>query len=232
MIVVGHRGCAAIEPENTLRAFRRAIELGCDMVECDVRLTRDGHLAIIHDERVDRTTNGSGPVADFTLAELHALDAGKGERIPTLPEVLEVVRGHVEILVELKGEGTPDPAVEVVRSLGMTREVVLTCFDLARIRRVKEIDASLRTGAIFGEPPPDAAAQATAAGAEGMGVNHRHQSRALIDAAHAQGLRIRAWNPDTEPEMRAMIDLGVDGIGSNRPDLLLGLLGRLPGPGR
>lgn len=226
MIVVGHRGCAGIEPENTLRAFRRAIELGCDMVECDVQLTRDGHLAIIHDERVDRTTNGSGPVADFILAELRALDAGQGEQIPTLPEVLEVIRGRVEILVELKGEGTPDAAVEVVRRLGMEKEVVFTSFELDRIRRVKAIDASLRTGAIFGEPPADASRQAADCGAEGLGVNHRRQSRALVDAAHALGLSIRAWNPDTEPELQAMIDLGVDGIGSNRPDLLLGLLGR------
>lgn len=226
LIVVGHRGCAGIEPENTLRAFRRAIELGCDMVECDVRLTRDGQLAVMHDERVDRTTNGTGPVAEFTLAELQALDAGKGEQVPTLETVLETVRGHVDILVELKGEGTPGPAVAMVRRLGMERAVVFTCFELARIRRVRELGADLRTGAIFGQGGPEVVAQAAEAGAEALGVNYRHQSRELVEAAHAAGLRIRAWNPDTEPEMQAMIALGVDGIGSNRPDLLLRLLGR------
>src|SRR5438552_7713720 len=103
IIAVGHRGAAGLEPENTLRSFRRAIELECDMAECDVHRTRDDQLAIIHDETVDRTTNGSGPTSSFTLAELQRLDAGDGERIPTLDEVLETVKGHLKLLVELKG---------------------------------------------------------------------------------------------------------------------------------
>ncbi|MBI3911454.1 MAG: glycerophosphodiester phosphodiesterase [Armatimonadetes bacterium] len=227
MIVVGHRGCALLEPENTLRGFRRALALGCDYVETDVRLTRDGHLILMHDEMVDRTTNGSGRMADLSFAEIRALDAGQGERIPTLAELLEVIRGRAQLLCELKGERTADEAVRIVREAGMERDVVFTCFHLPRIRRVKEIDPRLRTGAIFGAPPPDFAQQAKAAGAEGCGVNYRHQRPEVIAAAHHEALLIRAWNPDTEPEIQAMIDLGVDGIGSNRPDLVLRLLGRL-----
>src|SRR5215212_9974873 len=101
MIVVGHRGAAALEPENTLRGFRRGIELGCDYLECDVHLTRDGRLAVIHDDMVDRTTNGHGPVAGFSLEELRRLEAGQSECIPTLVEVLDTTRGHVRLLVEL-----------------------------------------------------------------------------------------------------------------------------------
>src|SRR5215212_6994015 len=100
MIVVGHRGAAALEPENTLRAFRRGIELGCDYLECDVHLTRDGRLAVIHDETVDRTTDGHGPVAGLTLDALRQLDAGLGERVPTLEEVLAEVRGRAGVLIE------------------------------------------------------------------------------------------------------------------------------------
>src|ERR671930_261980 len=106
MIVVGHRGCALLEPENTLRAFRRALELGCDYVETDVRFTRDGELILMHDETVDRTTSGS--VADLTFAELRALDAGQGEQVPTLAELLPLLRGRAQILCELKGEDTAD----------------------------------------------------------------------------------------------------------------------------
>src|SRR4026207_2194343 len=98
IIAVGHRGAAAIGPDTTLRSFRCAIELGCDMAECDVHLTRDQQLAVIHDETVDRTTNGSGPVGGFTMAELKRLDAGKSEQIPTLDEVLECVKGHLRLL--------------------------------------------------------------------------------------------------------------------------------------
>src|SRR5437660_7666970 len=114
ILSVGHRGAAALEPENTIRSFRRAIELGCDFAECDVHLTRDGQLAVMHDAAVDRTTNGSGPISDFTMAELKQLDAGQGERVPTLDEVLETVRGRIKLLIELKGPGTEALTVQTV----------------------------------------------------------------------------------------------------------------------
>jgi glycerophosphoryl diester phosphodiesterase len=226
MIVVGHRGAAAVEPENSLRGFRYAIDLGVDFVECDVHLTRDGQLAVIHDETVDRTTDGSGRVGEFSMEELRRLDAGKGERIPTLEEVLGVTRGRVKVLVELKGAGVEEKAVETVRGAGMTGEVIFTSFHLERIERVREIDPGLTAGAIFSQPPADFCERARAAGATTMGVQHRNLTGDLVREAQGQGYVIRAWNPDTEPEMEAMVDLGVDGIGSNRPDLLLGVLRR------
>jgi len=227
MIVVGHRGCALLEPENTLRGFRRTLALGCDYVETDVRLTRDGELILMHDETVDRTTDGSGRVADLTFAEIRRLDAGQGETVPTLAELLALLAGRVTLLCELKGEGTADAAVAVVKAAGMERHVIFTCFDLARIRRVKEIDASLRTGAIFSNPPPDFAQQARDAGAESCGIHFRHLTPEHLAAARAAGLTVRAWNPDTEEDIRRTLALGPDGIGSNRPDLVLRLLGRL-----
>lgn len=227
MIVIGHRGCAALEPENTLRAFRRAIALGCDYVETDVRLTRDGHLVLMHDETVNRTTNGQGKVADLTFEQIRSLDAGKGERVPTLVELLEAIAGKVQLLCELKDDPGVEVAVRTVQAAGLQKQAVFTCFDLSRIRRVRASNAELRTGAIFSNPPPDFAQQAKVAGAEGAGVNYRHQSAEIIAAARREGLIIRAWNPDTEPEIQAMIRLGVDGITSNRPDLVLKLLGRL-----
>jgi glycerophosphoryl diester phosphodiesterase len=226
MIAVGHRGAAALEPENTLRGFRRALELGVDFVECDVHRTRDGRLAVIHDETVDRTTNGHGPVSSFTLEELQRLDAGQGECIPTLSDVLETIRGRARILIELKGPDTEALAIEAVRDARMTADVIFTSFHLDRIRRIREIDPTLTTGAIFRQPPPDACARATAAGATTMGVHHRNLTPILVQEAHDRRLIVRAWNPDTEPEIEAMIDLGVDGIGSNRPDLLIAVLRR------
>ncbi|HIE51609.1 MAG TPA: glycerophosphodiester phosphodiesterase [Armatimonadetes bacterium] len=228
--VVGHRGAAGLEPENTLRSFRRALELGVDYVECDVHLTRDGHLAVIHDETVDRTTNGQGRVAVFTLAELKRLDAGRGEHIPTLEEVLNLTRGRVGVLIELKGPHTAEPVVRTVKQLGMEEEVVLTSFHLERIRAAKTLEPHLRTGAIFGQPPSDAVAQALAVGAAGLGVHYRNLTRELVAAAHAAGLEVRAWNPDTEEEMQALLALGVDGISTNRPDLLLALLSERSAP--
>jgi glycerophosphoryl diester phosphodiesterase len=226
MIAVGHRGAAGLEPENTLRAFRRGIELGVDFVECDVHLTRDGQLAVIHDEMVDRTTDGHGPVSGFSMEELRRLDAGDGERIPTLEEVLGVTRSHVQLLVELKGAGTEEATVDAVRAAGMTAAVIFTSFHLERIQKVREIDASLTAGAIFSQPPPDACDRAIAAGARTMGVHHKNLTADFVREAHSHGFFLRAWNPDTEPEIEAMVDLGVDGIGSNRPDLLMAVLRR------
>lgn len=226
MIVVGHRGAAGLEPENTLRAFRRALELGVDTVECDVHLTRDGRLAVLHDETVDRTTDGHGPVSGFTLDALRQLNAGLGERVPTLEEVLAVVRGHVGVLIELKGPGTEEAAIEVVRDARMRESVIFTSFHLDRIRHVREYDPTLTTGAIFDQPPPDACARAMAAGARTMGVRYCHVTPTLVQEARDRRLGLRAWNPDTEPEIEQMVDLGVDGIGSNRPDRVIAVLRR------
>jgi glycerophosphoryl diester phosphodiesterase len=181
---------------------------------------------VIHDESVDRTTDGHGPVRDFTFDELRRLDAGQGERIPSLEEVLETVRGHVRVLVELKGAGVEEAAVSTVRALGIAEDVTFTSFHLDRIARVRQLAPSQSTSAIFGDPPPDACARAAAAGARSIGINHRHLSPILVQEARDRRLPLRAWNPDTEAEIEAMVDLRVDGIGSNRPDLLLAVLRR------
>jgi glycerophosphoryl diester phosphodiesterase len=227
--VVGHRGAAGVEPENTLRGFRYAIELGVDFVECDVHLTRDGHLVVIHDETVDRTTNGTGKVSEMSLHEIRELDAGKGERIPTIGEVLDLVKDRVKLLLELKGEGVERKAVEAVVSRGMEEQVVFTSFHVERLRRVKEINPNLKVGVIFGQPPsPEEMCRiALNVGGCGVGINHRHLTQEYVEEAHRNGLEVRAWNPDTEKEMYAAIEKGVDGVSSNRPDILLNLIRRI-----
>jgi glycerophosphoryl diester phosphodiesterase len=112
--IIAHRGSSADRPENTLAAYRRAIEAGASAIEVDLRLTRDGHLVSLHDAKVDRTTGAQGPVDTFTLAQLSALDAGawlheryRGERIPTFPQILALTRGRSDVLLDLKGEGEP-----------------------------------------------------------------------------------------------------------------------------
>lgn len=111
--VIAHRGASAYEPENTLRAFRRAIELGADMSELDVHLSRDGHLIVMHDETVDKTTDGHGAIRDMTLGDLERLDAGQGEHVPTLQSVLDLACQFPPhgLYVEMKGEGTPEPTM-------------------------------------------------------------------------------------------------------------------------
>jgi glycerophosphoryl diester phosphodiesterase len=225
IIVTGHRGAAGLEPENTLRSFRCALDLGVDRVETDVHLTQDGHLVCIHDATVDRTTDGTGAVRDMTLETLRQLDAGKGERIPTLEEAIQTVRGRAVLQIELKGEGTVPPTLSALESAGVTpEEVLLTGFSTAHLEEVRARRPDLPVSHLFGDPPPDAVERAQSVGARSLAINQKHITPEWVDAAHNAGLEIRAWNPDTREDMKRMLVLGVDGMGSNRPDLLLEML--------
>ena len=223
MILTGHRGAAELEPENTRLSIQKAIDLSVDQVEIDVHLTRDQHLVVIHDATVDRTTDGQGAVADFTLVEIKQLDAGKGERIPTLQEVIDLVRGKVVLQIELKGPDTAEPVVRAVERNSMESEVLLTSFVHERLREARQLNPSLALGALWSNPPDDACKQAIDMGAEAIHIQHQNIDAQLVQKAHAHGLKIRAWNPDTVEEIQRAIDLGVDAIGSNRPDLLIAL---------
>jgi len=224
--VIGHRGAAGLEPENTLRSYRRAIEIGVDYVETDVYLTRDKKLVCIHDRTVDRTTNGRGPVEEMTFDEVRALDAGKGEQVPTLREILTLIRGKTKIHIELKGEGTPKPVLTDVMDLAMVPEVVITSGNTDRLKLVREICPDVAVEHIYGDPPPDAVERALSVGAGRVSVNINHITQEYVDAAHRAGLLVIAWPPNTEEEVRRALGYGVDMICSDYPDLVLKVLNR------
>ncbi len=218
--VIGHRGARGLEPENTLRSFRSAMELGVDALECDVRMTRDYHAVLMHDESVARTTNGTGLVAELTLADIRALDAGHGERVPTLEELLEVVRGACELNIELKDPLALSPVLEIVTRWGVRDSVHLTSFDLALHQTLRQADQTVRTELIFGDPPPDAIERALAVGACRVSCHLRHLGRQLVADAHVHGLQVIAYPPNTAEEMRVALSYGVDLICTDRPDIL------------
>jgi len=161
----------------------------------------------------------------LTLQEIRQLDAGKGQRIPTLDEVIGWVRGKAILQIELKGPNTAEPVVRTVERHGMEREVVLTSFVHDRLRKARQLNSYLALGALWSNPPDDACEQALEIGAEAIHVQHPNINADLVRKAHEHGLKIRAWNPDTVEEMQRVIDLGVDAVGSNRPDLLIELSG-------
>jgi glycerophosphoryl diester phosphodiesterase len=224
--VVGHRGAAGVMPENTIKGFRYAIELGVDYMECDVHLSRDQQLMVMHDATVDRTTNGRGAIRDLTAARIRSLDAGQGEQVPTLDEVLETVRGEVHLLIELKGIGVEHATVEAVKAQGMQEYVTFTSFALERLALVREMGKEYRIGAILPNPTDFDLARAVEMQAVGIGIRYTNLCFRHVEAAHALRLEVRVWNPDTWDEQQAMITLGVDGISTNRPDILLSHLGR------
>jgi len=222
--VTGHRGAAGLEPENTLRSIRKAIELGVDRVEVDVRVSKDGWLVVIHDETVDRTTNGHGYVKDLTFHELRELDAGRGERIPTLEEVLKLTRGKVTLQIELKAAEATEPTVYLIERNKAEREVILTSFMHELLRKVHTINPVLRTGALFFDVQGDICQRAIDVHSEAIHVYYRNVDSKLVEEAHKRGLKIAVWNPDETEDMKKMISLNVDVIGTNRPDILLNLL--------
>ena len=238
---IAHRGFSAAAPENTLAAFRKAIECGPDMMECDVHCTNDGHMVVIHDPTVDRTTNGTGSVTDMALAEIKELDAGSwfgpefvGQRIPTLEELLDLTKGQSKLIVEIKDEGTEDQAVEIVQGRGMSDEVLLTSFHYRVGMRLPALDPGIPfiplvyvEGKAIGDEAVRLADAAANANGSIFGVNYRAITPDLIEATHAANMRQMAWTVDKEQDMRTLVDMGVDILASNDILLLLSVLSEM-----
>ncbi len=231
-LIVAHRGASAYEPENTLRAFERAIQMGADMSELDAHLSKDGHVIVMHNAAVDQTTNGHGAIADMTLEELKALDAGKGERIPTLQEVVDLMRGRNGIYLELKGEGTPGPVVEILRRKNFTghNQVIAGSFKPWLVQQVREIAPEIATSLLVGPvyPADELIAMCRACGADYVHLcwenrapePHRLLTPELLSALRAAGVGIVLWHEERPSELAVLRTLDVDAICTNTPDQL------------
>ena len=239
MLNIGHRGAPRQAPENTLASFNRALELGADGIELDVHLSRDGHAVVIHDRLVDRTTDGTGPVDQFDLADLRRLDAGshfsessRSERIPLLDQALDLVPDGYEVQVELKGltRGLVNEAVRLIEERGLVEQVVVTSFIHTLIRGVKEINPAIRTGALLpraddvkheGYTTAELAVGLTkAAGADVILPHYTTASFELFDLADKSGLATGAWTVDDPRDISRMIEIGASRITSNLPDVV------------
>jgi glycerophosphoryl diester phosphodiesterase len=234
MIVVGHRGWLQKYPENTLAGFAAALELGVDALELDVHVTKDNRIAVIHDDEVDRTTDGKGAVRAMTLAELKSLDAGRwfderfaGERIPTLDEVMELVRGKVPLAIEVKSPGeTVDrlnrELVPLIRRY--PGKVVVHSFDAGYLRVFRTLCPEVDAGFLC------AASRKNLALAVEMGCTAIHPAWQTVTSGlnrsiRRAGLRIMVWIARSESDCRRILTtLDVDAIGADCPDVLIRIL--------
>lgn len=236
-LVCAHRGRSGVAPENTLAAFEEAVAIGADFLELDVRRSADGEIVCMHDAAVDRTTNGTGAVADLTLAELRALDAGSwkdqryaGERIPLLSEVLAQIAPRLVVDIEIKQRGIAPQVMELIRAADALRRVTVISFDLGDVRMAKDIEPTLACGLITSGPGegPDAVptliASALGAGANFISCHHAAVTPALVRECHLAGLVLMAWTMDAPEDIARMIDLQVDALVSNYPERVLELL--------
>lgn len=224
-LCIGHRGARGHIPENTLPSFAWAIDQGCDWIELDVyRL--DGELVVIHDQTVDRTTNGSGELTDYSLASLRQLDAGNGARIPLLKEVIDLVDHRCGINVELKGKATAEPVSALLSSYcrqgWATRDFLLSSFDHAELALS---DPTFPRGALFHKVPDDPWPQAQALHAWSVNFDVKDISPDLVNQAHELGYRVLTYTVNEEAEIRRVLDCGVDGVFSDYPERVLRIRG-------
>eukprot|EP01129_Flabellula_baltica_P012012 TRINITY_DN535_c0_g1_i1.p1 TRINITY_DN535_c0_g1~~TRINITY_DN535_c0_g1_i1.p1 ORF type:complete len:313 (+),score=64.88 TRINITY_DN535_c0_g1_i1:979-1917(+) len=218
---VGHRGACGTEPENTLRSFAKALDLGVHGIELDVHICKSGEIVVIHDETVDRTTNGSGTVSEMTLEELQALDAG-GDRIPTLNEVFDLVDQKVFINVELKGLGTAKPVADLIASYkrkGWSEDrFFVTSFKHDLVSEFKYYAPTISCGLLLRAEMLGFAAMAEAMDMQAV-VTHRHGlSRELIIDAHSRGLKVMVYTVNDQEEINLVKEWKVDGIITNFPE--------------
>jgi len=222
---IGHRGACGFEPENTLRSMKKALELGVHGFEFDIQLSKDNAPVVIHDETLERTTNGKGLVSDFTLQELQLLDAGKGEKIPSLRNVFDLVDKRCRLFIELKAEGSTLAVASVIKDyvshFGWSYEQLFVCaFDHRQIAAIRTIDPQIRTCALIAGIPVSLAQIAVEAGAWAINPNVHHINQALVDDAHKRGLKVITWTGNHAHDIARMKELGVDGIISDYPDRL------------
>jgi glycerophosphoryl diester phosphodiesterase len=250
-LVVAHRGGAALAPENTLAAFENALKIGVDMVETDVHLSKDGELVIMHDFTVSRTTDGTGEIRDLTLAEIKKLNAAAkftggtfpAQPVPTLGELLDLVKGKAGIQIEIKVgagnaryPGIENKVVEAINARGMTDDVIIISFDFPTLKEIKTIDPRLKTGALvnagwmssrlLASPERILADAMDPTGADYFMPPASTVFDELVKAVHARGLKIGTWTVNVPQDMKRLAGWGVDAITSDKPDELKRVLGR------
>ncbi|MFI0943452.1 glycerophosphodiester phosphodiesterase [Streptomyces sp. NPDC021020] len=214
-LTVGHRGVMGVEPENTLRSFRRAEQAGLDQVELDLHLSKDGALVVMHDAEVDRTTDGSGLVRDLTLDEIRALDAGLGERVPVFEEVLDAVRGPIQ--AEIKDAAAARALAGALRERGATGRVSVLSFHDEALAEIRTLLPEVATVLVAGGSGPDIVPRAQAVGARLVSLDLTLLALDTVRRCHAAGIQVIAWTVNTAQDWALARALGLDGAVTDLP---------------
>ena len=221
LLCIGHRGAMGHEPENTVLSIERALELGAHCVEVDVQYI-DGNLFIFHDDRLERTTNGRGYITSKDFKYLRSLDAGKGQQIPTLEEVLDTVDMRAGVNIELKGRGTAQPVTDLVakyRQKGWSDKLILiSSFDHHELKKVREIDGTVLLGALYEDIPENSFSSAREMGAYSVHPSVKFVDRDFVQDAHANGFRVYVYTVNRPGHIGRMKELDVDGVFTNYPE--------------
>ncbi|MER6571746.1 glycerophosphodiester phosphodiesterase family protein [Streptomyces sp. NPDC001093] len=228
-LTIGHRGVMGVEPENTLRSFVAAQDAGLDLIELDLHLSKDGALVVMHDAEVDRTTDGTGPIADKTLAELRSLDAGRGERVPVFEEVLDTVR--TPLLAQIKDVAAARALAAVMQDRDLVGRVEVSSFHDDAVAEIARLVPGVRTALVDGLPHfrtgssggtpvgTDIVERAVAVGAATVCLNIRRLTLEIVEHARKSGLRIIGWVVNTQDQLRLVRALELDGATTDFPQI-------------
>ncbi len=226
MKVFAHRGLSSLYPENTLLAFSKAMEYGIDGIETDVQMTKDGELVIIHDERIDRTTNGTGHVKDYTLSELKKFNANNKMdfevEIPTLDEFLALVEGtDLTINLELKTSifeypGIEEKTLELIRKHNLEKNIIISSFNHQSLVRMKKLDKYIKCGVLTSDVLIDPEKYVKNNGFEALHPLFVYCTKERVELAHSLGIAMNVWTVDWKEQFDMLEGLGVDVIMTNR----------------
>lgn len=235
-VIYAHRGASGYAPENTMAAFEKAIELNSEGIEIDVQMSKDGHLIICHDEKVDRTTNGRGYIKDIYLKDIKLLDAGYkfngdyiGEEIPTLSELMELIKDNNMILnIELKNNvieyrGIEEKTIDMIKQYKMENRVIISSFNHSSLYKVKEIDPSIKTGILYSKNINNPIRFAKNIKADAIHPNYKRLNRFVIEKAKKENIQINTFTVNIRDYMKLLIDIKIDGIITDYPDIALNL---------
>ncbi|MBD3287270.1 glycerophosphodiester phosphodiesterase [candidate division KSB1 bacterium] len=227
MEITGHRGSSGNAPENTLSAIKQAVDENADYIEIDIHITKDEQIILMHDDRVDRTTNGEGYVHDLTYPEILRLDAGswfdsnfKDERVPTLEEVIDLVQGHVHLNIEIKSNvfipAHIEKLIQLIDERDFGEQCILTSFQRSYIEMIHHISPMLRTGLIMNYMPhPQKMLLEDAF--DVLSCNYRLVSKDIVEALHSSNKEIHVWTVNERADLLRMRDYGVDNVITNYP---------------
>ena len=218
----GHRGAMGYAPENTLLSIKKALALGVKWIEVDVYHV-DDKLIVIHDDRLERMTNGTGYVQEQSLDYLRSLDAGEGEQIPLLEEILDTIDGRAGINIELKGIGTATPVVKMIRDYINKKSwsldnFLVSSFNHIELSKAKEIFPELKIGALMCAMPVDYAVFAEKLNAYSVNLSIEFVNREFVTDAHNRGLKVFVYTVNHPDDIKKMYDINVDGVFTNYPD--------------
>ncbi len=222
---IGHRGAPGYEPENTIKSFEKAISMGVDMIELDVHLCKSGEVIIIHDKKVNRTTNGKGFVKKKSLDKLKILDAGKGEKIPTLQEVLDFVNKRVKVNIELKGSGTTEAVLKIVEK-NITKnkwkysQFIISSFDSKKIKKLSKLNKDLQLGVLSKKGHKFLFRKAKEIKAYSIHLHLKQANKKIIKKIQQEGFKVFLYTIKTEKDAKKAKSLLPNGIICDSPNLI------------